>query len=214
VSFDFAANALTLQQVSQTQFSTGGVTAYGFSGGYSWYGAELWGRNNSGDRGLGVCSRSDIAAGACTPSTNGTLKTGGGDFNELDGAGELDAIVLVLDDSNRHWTSLWVSSLDGNDAANDDEEGVLYFGDNYSGSFTFKFGDFGNLVEGDLMSLMDDATRAAVAASTQLAFLPYGIGGNDYLVWKGSHDAAVPVPGTLALFSLGLVGLGMVRRKK
>jgi len=168
---------------------------------------NLWLRNVPNDHGLGVCSE---GAEAC--------RAGGGDVNELDNEELFEAIIL--DNTNGGtWTQLWVSSLDA--GGDPDETGTLMWADALDGfthesAFSFKFGDFGASVEGDILGLA--AAAAFDAGARYLLFFAGDFGqesnNNDYLVWKGAIQIPrVPSPGVIALMGLGLLGIGMARRR-
>lgn len=170
----------------------------------------LWLRNNNGDRGLGICTQAELAA------TNSHC--GFGDTNEIDNQTMVEK--LLLSKSSGSWTSLFVSSLDSNGGApNLPESGTVYWSNslnfNSADSFNFTAGDFPHgAVEGDILSLgaANSFNRSAKYVVFTANTTSSATGNNDYVVWKAS---AVPEPGTLALFGLGLIGLSMsVRRKR
>jgi hypothetical protein len=171
--------------------------------------APLWLRNVTNDHGLGVCSEG-------TPSCS----TGGGDVNELDNAGAIEAIRLTNGNAGTVWTSLWVSSLDsGGDGGS--EEGWLLWGDGPGQRFAFSYGTTAGKcnVECDVLLLAKGALSAsaydALVNTAVIGFTPKFDAGtnNDYLVWKGSV-ASVPEPATAALFGAALLGFGVRRRAK
>ena len=193
--------------------SDGGVTADGFdvTAGTT---APLWLRNETNDHGLGVCSEGD---NACA--------TGGGDVNELTNANDQEAIRLTLPLGDI-WTSLWVSSLD-NGGSNNAERGVLLWGNNptsfsLGNSFSFGFGDFGSVVEGDLLTLA--AASGFNPTARYVLFINDPTNGaagdganNDYLVWKGATappERQLPEPGSIILLCAGLAALMFGRRKR
>ena len=203
IAFDFAPGANNTP--IGPSLTVNGVTAEAFGGNLSTP-STLWRRNVPNDHGLGVCTE-----------TNATCTTGGGDVNELDNNGTLEFIVLTRP-ADTVWTSLWVSSLDGGGDGGS-EEGRLVWGNSFAelaagtNFFDFAFGNFGALVEGDILTL----AAAAGFDGTALHVLfrhPVGVGtNNDYLVWRGVVENRVPEPATIALLGLGAALLGWRRRR-
>ena len=144
--------------------------------------------------------------------------SGGGDANELSQLTNNEAILLTLG-TGSNWVDLWVSSL-ASGGTNNAEQGKLYWGDDiatlFAGtadSFSFKYGDFGGLVYGNLTSISGFSAAFDFTARNVL-FVPGGAGGdnNDYLVWgvdtrQTGNDPVVPEPASSALLATGLVAL-------
>ncbi|MBZ5647040.1 MAG: PEP-CTERM sorting domain-containing protein [Acidobacteriia bacterium] len=89
----------------------GGIGVAGFyfdtSGGGSWKAANLFGRNESTDRGVGVCDPVEASQHLCGTGS------GNGDWNELSNELAKELIRLTLP-AGYHWVSVQLSSLDGN----------------------------------------------------------------------------------------------------
>ena len=195
-----------------TSESVNGINAFGFTNDFGTP-STMWLRDQTNDHGLGVCSVGE------------NCLNGGGDVNEIDNDGGQEAVVLQ-NTLGGIWTSLWVSSLDGGGSGGS-EEGIFCWGDgagpsaSISGGCTgLSFGDFGSAAEGDILTL-DSVLNSGFDASAEWVFFGAGCdlsGGsscgdnNDYLVWKGSIE--VPAPGVAALFGLGLIGMGISRRRR
>ena len=139
----------------------------------------LYERNETNDHGIGVVS-------------NGEIASQGGDVNELSNQLNLEVIRLQKASGDK-WTSLWVSSLD-NGGSGGQEMGTLYWSNSANpdlstlsgSSFTFKYGNFGTSVEGDLLTLHP----ANFDSSANYLFFRAGPNScgtnNDYLVWKAT----------------------------
>ena len=170
-------------------------------------------RNETDDKGLGVCTE---GADASSCNIGGT---GGGDYNELSQLVNEEAILLTLA-PGWTWSELWVSSLDTGGTGGT-EEGRLYWGDVpdvatlLAGSSSFHF------VAGGLPSSGVEGKLSLPSGfnfnARYVLFRPDGAIGsrenNDYLVW-GATATSVPEPGTLTLLGLGLAGVRFARRRK
>lgn len=155
--------------------------AFYINAGYQTTSTVLWERNVTGDHGLGVWSKGE-----------GDPIAGGGDVNELSNQLNKEVIRLAKPDGEQ-WSSLWVSSLDGNGSGGA-EVGTLYWSDTatpdlatLTTKFSFKYGDFGvGAVEGDLLTLRP----AGFDAKAKYVFFVAGPSSagtnNDFLVWKAA----------------------------
>jgi hypothetical protein len=210
ITFDFTNLNGGAEGILPNTVTDGGVKASGFNNNLSTT-AALWLRNTTNDHGLGVCSEGEAAC---------AQNVGGGDVNELDNMNSNE--IIVLENTNGgSWTSLFVSSLDNNEgsASAGLENGTVSWSNlaDFSvvlGSFGFTNGDFGASVEGNILGL-----PAAVGFDPTAKFLSFvaGPGGtnNDYLVWKGTvTTASVPEPTTLGVLGVGLLALGVMRRRR
>ena len=208
ISFDFSEVLGGAEGITGTSVTVNGIVATGYNYADK---APLWIRNVPNDNGLGVCSEGKEAC-----------DTLGGNVNELDNMDSMERILLENTNVGSKWTSLWVSSLDGNvyQVSGDAlvESGIVMWGNSLAeldgrNWFAFNFGDFGTSVEGDILTLA--AAAGFDASARYLLFMPNDQNGddNDYLVWKGAVSD-VPEPTTLAIFGLGLLGLGIARRKR
>ena len=184
-----------------------------------WVDANLFGRNQSNDRGVGICSTAD--------GNNCGTGSGGGDYNELDNSGGAELIVLKLPDGYV-WKSVQLSSLDKNDSTdpNQWERGVLkgsMTGDpNASPAFTtlcdFVTGGAAN----NLCSIgtgfepvlgLTGGTNNKYLYFTALDWQNNRNTNNDYLIYSATVTS-VPEPGSMMLLGSGLAGvIGSVRRK-
>jgi PEP-CTERM motif len=186
-------------------------------------GLSLYGRNESNDRGIGVCSPGET----CT-------SPGGGTYNELSNEGKPELIRLALQ-PGWNWSSVRLSSLDNNNG------GALEHGMIFAGSSATPLGlagnltnatDFCNIKAGATVTVSGGCTLTAGINSVEPSFsIPSGFAGanylffeaydwtsstqtdNDYLIYSAAITR-VPEPGTLALFGSGFIGLLAFRRRK
>jgi len=190
------------------------------SGSGSWVdttNATLFVRNNSNDRGIGVCSADENSSGSGTYcGAPGTYSGGGGGDpgNELDNSGVQEMIRLSLA-AGYDWLELGVSSLDGS------EQGQIWFG---SGADPAGGALLESIAAGDAECGGGvECTYAAGAAATYdyiyiLSGNGFGnlgsTGSNDFLVKFAAYESSVPEPAILGLMLVGLAGVSISRRKR
>ncbi|MCC2973648.1 SdrD B-like domain-containing protein [Massilia sp. IC2-476] len=141
--------------------------------------ATLWGRNAGDDKGIGVLSRYEDAAG-------GEAVTGVSNQKNTD-------VIRLAKGDDAQWSSLWVSNLDANGSGGA-EIGTLYWSDNpvpdlatLTTKFSFKYGDFGVGAEsGDILSLRPSSFNADAKYVFFVAGSNPNGSNNDFLVWKAS----------------------------
>jgi hypothetical protein len=211
VPFDFTTlngGAEGLLPGSATSATVAGVLAEGFQ--LPSTASPLWLRNAANEHGLGVCSE------------GGSSCSAGGDVNEISQLTNSEGIRLTLPTGFK-WTSLWVSSLDSG-GSNGHEKGLLYWANTSAfsaanPSFGFGYGNFGTLVEGDILTLAAAAGFDPTAKYLWFVDDPSNCSGspstcnNDYLLWKGD-TAAAPEPATLVLLGTGLIGFRIISRRR
>jgi PEP-CTERM motif len=202
-----------------TSITVNGVTAAGYYyNGSARVAADLYGRNETDDHGIGACNPGELKAGDC-PSNTTTYYSGGGDSNELDNSGYSELIQLTLP-SGTSWVSVKLSSLDNN-GGSPLEYGQLW-GSNSSnpslfssGTLIWQFNGGGPIEPGSTIPNAD-------SSFTYLYFQPYDRSdqtnkttNNDFLVYKAvTGPTTVPEPCTLLLMGTGAAGMLLKRRKR
>lgn len=188
----------------------------------TWKDANLFGRNQTNDHGIGVCNPVEV--------TGCGTGNGGGDINELDNAGQKELIRLTLP-TGYDWVSVQLSSLDKNDStipanwergqiwadSNGVPNGASTIGDSIicnfapGGAFTCPYLG-GSAFEPSL------GIPAGYANSHYLFFQPKDwLNGtntnNDFLI-MGAVIQPVPEPASLLFVGTGLVGLAAKLRQR
>ena len=179
-------------------------------------GAPLFGRNETGDSGIGICS----AGESCTVP-------GGGDSNELSNEKNQEVLRLTLPSGNS-WVSVTLSSLDNNGGGAPERGLLLTDGPNNTFTVICAFAGAGPAASGALSPCTQTGGTGvepvfsipnAYAGSLHLYFAPFDwLNGtstnNDFLVEAATITSTVPEPGSLALIGSGLLALaGVVRRR-
>jgi hypothetical protein len=209
-----AGNATT---VTIGGIAINGYTLSGGSNPSNLVAAPLFGRHETGDSGIGICS----AGESCTVP-------GGGDSNELSNEHNQEVLRLTLP-SGSTWLSVTLSSLDNNGGGAPERGLILTDGPNNTFSVICAFAGAGPAASGSLTSCTQSggtgvepvfSIPTTYAGSLHLYFAPFDwLNGtntnNDFLVQAASISSTVPEPGSLALIGSGLIAIaGAVRRSK
>lgn len=192
----------------------------------AWQAANLFGRNESNDHGIGVC---DPAEGTSCGTGSGL-----GDINELDNSGKKELIRLTLP-AGYQWVSVQLSSLDQNGYTNSAywERGLLTT--DSSGSAAGPLAticSFGPNSTGTCPVVGGSAWTASSsfepiigvsgghAGDQYLFFKPYdwtggGKTNNDFLI-AAATIRRVPEPGSMAFMvsGLGMIISTVIRRRR
>lgn len=194
----------------------GDVQITGFAGGTAFTSAPyLTRRNIADDRGIGVCSTSDVSG----PSSGGVCaqESWDGEVDEIDNIQSQESVRLDILNGQKFDGTFLVSSLDG------PEEGRVQWYNNANvllGSATFAVGTIsaGSIATalGDtytfLLTLSGfDSNNTAYVRFFSGDVLNTSGGNNDYLV---AGAGVVPVPAALPMFLSALAGLGLIGRRK
>ncbi len=145
--------------------------------------------------GLGVCS---IPLGACPGTNDDNTNYGDGSPNTW-----TETLILSFSDAN-------------GDPLEVELDPITFRDSNHNLAVTMvKIDDGGGAVNYGLSSSVLSAP-ANVVRGTRFAFTPLQFGGDFYIssLTATKVNRQVPEPGTLALFSLGLLGLGAARRHR
>lgn len=173
-----------------------------YNAGLGWFPANLFVRDETNDHGLGICNPDETCS-----------FPGGGDINELDNNGAQELIRLTRP-RGYDWVSVRVSSLDDN-SGRSLERGQLFIDfDGLPTTLDAVLLEFegGGPVEPTFL------IPAFAAQAPFLFFRPFDWDegtndNNDFLVYQAVLQPSVPEPATIGLLGLGILALGLRRKR-